>query len=335
MKSEEFLNNLVSQLKEKIFEYPNRQAQSWQRCYDSIDAFTESTRTNRNKWIKILNGVDNFFKFSDPVIHESNAGEFFISFKNEMGDFFNAIYRQPSSNTAQRFPLVMCLHGIGGTPEMIFGNDKSLKGSYHDFGNLLNESGLAILAPRLINNFADRAKINRLALLLGSNIWAIEIQMIRQLLQCIIDNFPVDENRIGVWGISMGGAYVLYSMPIEKRFSAGIISAWFNHRVKKMVVEDPHYSCFLPSAEEHAFLPGLLTEFSDKDLVSLICPKPLLIQTGENDPVSFAPLVRDEFEAAHVHYQKLGIGERIEWFLHSGDHEVHIDSGMRFSKKWL
>jgi hypothetical protein len=335
MQSEKLINNLASLLKEKIFEYPNRQAHSWQRCYDSIDAFAESTKINRNKWIEIIKGADSFFIFGDPIIKESGAGEFLISFKNEMSDFFNAIYRQPSSNSAQRFPLVICLHGIDGTPEMAFGENKSLKSSYHEFGSVLNESGFAVLAPRLINNFADRAKINRLALLLGSNIWTIEIRLIRQLLQCIIDNFPVDENRIGAWGISMGGAYVLYSMPIEARFSVGIISAWFNHRLKKMVVEDSRYSCFLSSSEEHAFLPGLLTEFSDQDLVSLICPRPLLIQTGEHDPVSYSPLVREEYEAASAHYQKLKINERIEWLLHPGDHEAHVESGLRFLKKWL
>ena len=197
------------------------------------------------------------------------------------------------------------------------------------------EKGYAVVAPRLINNFADRAKINRLALLLGTNVWAIEIKMIRQLIQIITNNFNVDKNRIAAWGISMGGAYVLYSMPVEKVLCAGIISAWFNHRLKKMVVEDPRYSCFLSTPEEHVFLPGLLTEFCDQDLISLICPRPVLIQTGENDPVSFAPLVGEEFAAANEHYENLGIKECCEWYLHPGKHEVHFDNGFQFLQKYI
>jgi hypothetical protein len=335
MQSKQLFNNLESIVKEKIFEYPVRQAQDWQRNYKSLDYYDKSVERNRKKWKKLIDGANNVFQFKKFEIEESGMNEYSISLKAKNDILFNAIYKQPSRNNKKLLPLIMCLHGIGGTPEMVFGNDNSLRNSYHDFGNLLLEKGYAVVAPRLINNFADRAKINRLALLLGTNVWAIEIKMIRLLIQIITNNFNVDKNRIAAWGISMGGAYVLYSMPVENVLCAGIISAWFNHRLKKMVVEDPRYSCFLSSPEEHAFLPGLLTEFCDQDLISLICPRPVLIQTGENDPVSFAALVGEEFVAASEHYEKLGIKERIEWYLHPGEHEVHFDNGFQFLEKWL
>lgn len=218
---------------------------------------------------------------------------------------------------------------------MVLGTDRLLQESYHDFGRVLAENGYAVLAPAMVTDFEGRARINRLALLLGTNIWAVEILFIRTFLNEVIQRFPVDESRTGIWGISMGGAYTLYTMPIEPLFSVGIISAWFNRRLLKMVTEDSRYSCFLASPEEHAFLPGLLTSFSDCDLVSLICPRPLLIQTGEHDSISHSSLVGEEFHASHEHYQRLGIADRLEWLLHPGAHEVHLESGLKFLQTWL
>lgn len=164
---------------------------------------------------------------------------------------------------------------------MILGNADTAPPSYHAVGRALLDAGFTVLAPRLINNFQERAQINRMALLAGSSVWGLELQILAKLLDLVCSTFGFDEERIAVWGHSMGGAYTLYLMPQLPRIRTGIISAWFNARPQKMVVEDDRYTCFLPSEEEHAFLPGLLTAFSDQDLVSLILPRPLLIQSGK------------------------------------------------------
>jgi hypothetical protein len=43
-----------------------------------------------------------------------------------------------------------------------------------------------------------------------------------------------------------------------------------------MAIPDPRYRCFLETNEEHAFFRGWLTEFTDSDVVSVICPRPWL-----------------------------------------------------------
>src|SRR5947207_1176118 len=86
-----------------------------------------------------------------------------------------------------------------------------------------------------------------------------------------------------MWGISLGGMATMFWMPLEPRIKCGVVTAWFNQRRNKMVIPDPRYSCFLETPEEHAFFRGWLIEFTDSDVVSLICPRPLLVQTGKND----------------------------------------------------
>ena len=145
----------------------------------------------------------------------------------------------------------------------------------------------------------------------------------------------VDTGRIGMWGISLGGAYTMFTLPLEPRIKAGIVTAWFNHRVKKMAIDDPRYSCFLSVQEEHIFIPGWLREFTDSDLASLICPRALMSQTGKGDGIAWWPFVEDEFAATKAHYQKLGVADKVQLDLHEGGHEIRVATGLDFLRKWL
>jgi hypothetical protein len=102
-----------------------------------------------------------------------------------------------------------------------------------------------------------------------------------------------------------------------------------------MVIPDERYSCFLETTEEHAFFRGWLTEFTDSDVASLICPRPLLVQHGRADRIAHAPQVEQEYEAAKRHYRMLGIEDRIEIDMHDGGHEIRLETGIPFLKRWL
>ena len=69
----------------------------------------------------------------------------------------------------------------------------------------------------------------------------------------------LDAERVGMWGVSLGGTATMFWTPLEPRIKAAVVCAWFNHRCNKMAVPDPRYSCFLETLEEHAFFRGWLT----------------------------------------------------------------------------
>jgi hypothetical protein len=102
-----------------------------------------------------------------------------------------------------------------------------------------------------------------------------------------------------------------------------------------MIIDDPRHSCFLSTAEEHIFVPGWLRNFGDSDLISLICPRPMLIQAGRGDGIGWWPWQQDEFAVAHSYYERLGVAERLEMFMHDGGHEIDVASGLQFLQKWL
>src|SRR5690606_24881109 len=158
----------------------------------------------------------------------------------------------------------------------------------------------------------------RLARLADVSLPGIELARLQHLLDVVLQDERIDENQVGAWGVSLGGMATMFWMPLEPRIKAGVVSAWFNHRLNKMAVPDKRYSSFSPT-EEHAFFSGWLTEFSDHDVVSLICPRPLQIQHGKNDGIAYWPQVVEEFDRAKLHYERLGLSDRIELRMHEGE----------------
>jgi dipeptidyl aminopeptidase/acylaminoacyl peptidase len=155
------------------------------------------------------------------------------------------------------------------------------------------------------------------------------------LLDAALEDKRIDAKRVGMWGISLGGMATMFWMPLEPRIQCGVVCAWFNHRRNKMAVPDPRYSCFLETREEHAFFDGWLSEFTDSDVISLMCPRPVLVQHGKADRIAHWPQVVEEFEVAKTHYQRLGIADRIEIDVHEGGHEIRLETGIPFLRRWL
>ena len=232
------------------------------------------------------------------------------------------------------YPLVLAQHGISCCPERVFGmaDDGNL---YHSYGRRLAEAGYAVLAPIHITEHQPRARYQRMCLMLGKTLWGLEIGKLKGLLDVVLARPDIQPTGLAMWGISLGGAYTMFTSVLEARIQAAICTAWFNDRLNKMILDDPRYSCFLSTAEEHIFIPGWLRNFGDGDLISLVCPRPMLIQSGRGDGISWWPQLEEEFAVAHSHYARLGLDDRLEMYMHDGGHEIDVPSGMAFLARWL
>ena len=314
--------------------YPQRAAQAWQRDYSSVDAFLASVEPNRLRWKKVLNPPD--LKATGPLRTSphpplADLGGQWLTLPLGGLDAEAVLVVPPS---AQPVPLVIAQHGIGSFPERTFGVlDQG--DAYHSYSRELVQAGFAVLAPFNLRTQENRNRIERLCRLADTTLPGIELARMQRLLDVVLQDPRIDAERVGMWGVSLGGMATMFWMPLEPRIKAGVPCAWFNQRRNKMVVPDPRYSCFLETREEHAFFRGWLTEFTDSDVVSLICPRPLLIQTGKQDRIAHWPQVLEEFEESRKHYEKLGLGERLEMDLHEGGHEARVESGVRFLRRWL
>ena len=314
-----------------------RRPDFWHWNYSSEEAFLASVADNRQRWQEAVGD------FGEPEADMAPATEPFFETDAIRADWIHinlygslrgrAVLALPKGQTGP-LPVVIAQHGIGSSPELVFGmaDEGEL---YHAYGRHLVEAGFAVLAPLNVTEAAPRARLHRMCLLLGKTLPGLEIRKIRRFIDYLATRPEVDTNRLGMWGISLGGYYTLFATPLEPRIKVAIICAFFNRRPLKMVVDDPRYSCFLSTSEEHIFVPGWLREFSDSDLASLICPRPLMVQTGKADAIAWWPFVVEEFERAREHYRALGVEERCQLDLHEAGHEIRVKTGIEFLSRWL
>ena len=320
-----------------VEQYPKRAGGQWHRDYSSIAAYEKSVESNRAGWRQVIKPPT--LAKSGPAQRTPHAPLADLQaewIKIPLGGLnAEGIFAAPQGASREHpAPLVIVQHGIGSFPERNFGlmDDHD---AYHSYARRLVEAGFAVVTPLNLRSVERRNRIERLCRLADMSLPGIEFTRMQRLLDDVQEDPRVDRQRIGMWGLSLGGLATMFWTPLEPRIKAAVVAGWFNHRRNKMVIPDSRYSCFLETKEEHAFFDGWLTAYTDSDAASLICPRPLLIQTGKADRIAWWPMVLEEFAASKAHYQKLGVAERIEMDLREGGHEAHVESGVRFLTKWL
>ena len=316
-----------------VDQYNERAEKFWNRDYSSPDAFIRSVEPNRERWRSVVIKPPVLSKTGPlvrrPYTVEGIKGEWIeLPLGPITAQAFIAFPGRQNNN--KPLPLVIAQHGIGSTPESTFKG-----GGYNTYATELLKAGFAVLAPMNLRTIERRGRIERLCRLADISLPGIELARLQHLLDIVLEDPRIDDQKVGMWGLSLGGMATMFWMPLEPRIKAGVVSAWFNHRRNKMVIPDDRYSCFLVTTEEHAFFSGWLTEFTDHDVVSLICPRPLLIHHGKADRIAWWPQVIEEFNIAKTHYEKLNIPERIGIEIHDGGHEAIVESGVKFMAGWL
>jgi dienelactone hydrolase len=268
-----------------------------------------------------------------------NATEVTISIVEGQRHRARAVLATPTTADGPH-PVVVACHGAGSSPEKIFGLGDT-GNNYRGFGRKLVESGYAVLAPRFINAGGDRGgeprrKLEVFSQSLGRSLFGLEAHQISRFLDWMEDRPSLETERVGAWGVSMGGALVLFTLPLESRIDAGICAGFFTDRLRKHALAEPRYSHFRPvSNVVHFFIPGWFREFRDADLASLICPRPFQVQAGLADDVDWRPYTRREFDRAREHYERLGVPDRIDLCAHDGGHEARPKEGIAFLEEHL
>lgn len=315
-----------------VDEYPARAAKLWNRDYTSPDALVRSVEPNRRRWEAVI---------KPPVLRKGTLQRKPYPVQGVQAEWLTlplgsitaeAILAFPKGASKDHpVPLIIAQHGIGSGPETTFENGES----YHAYAKALVDAGFAVLAPLNLRSIERRNHIERLCRMANTSIPGIELVRVQHLLDIVLADPRIDSERVGMWGVSLGGMATMFWMPLEPRIKAGIVSAWFNERRNKMVVSDKRYSCFMDTTEDYVFVSGWLTEFSDDDVVSMICPRPLQIQHGKKDGIAYWPQVVEEYERATVHYKKLQMQDRIDLVMHEGAHEAIVNEGVAFMTRWL
>jgi dienelactone hydrolase len=232
------------------------------------------------------------------------------------------------------FPGLVTVHGMGGTPEGVTGLTEAA--DYHNrFGLQAVKRGYVVFAPLDMNSAEKRSWLDRQAIMVGQRLQALEQFKMLRIVDYLAGRNDVDAEHIGAYGISWGGRTVMYMAALDPRVAATAISGHFNDLIPKMLEPSPHYTAYIETDEVYAFFWRHAQRFTDADVVSLICPRPVLIEQGREDRVAYWKMSRRAFDEVESIYERLGIAERAAYEVYDGAHEVFGSRTFDFLDEWL
>lgn len=239
------------------------------------------------------------------------------------------IYIVPKGTDGPR-PLVIAMHGGGGSPELALFHGGS---NYHDMVRGGVKRGYAVFAPQHLFSSPGvprslRNTLDQRMRLIGTSITAVEIAKITRSLDVLLKRPEVDAQRVGMVGLSYGGFYSLVTAAVDQRIRVAVCSCYYG-------VQEGRYSRDELTVPSDFQFMDRMSLFRDADLAALICPRALQIQAGDHDDSDHRDPGLSQAPTSAAFYAKLGLSDRFQHIVFAGKHEFHDESAWTFVAKHL
>ncbi len=233
-------------------------------------------------------------------------------------------------------PAVLAVHGHGPGKSHVCGLETT-ETPNGDYGHQLARRGYVVLAPdlRCFGERADwspddhyRCDTNLVHAVMAG--WNPLGQNLFDLGRCldVLDEHPlVDPARIGVCGLSYGATCTLFLAALDPRVSAAVVSGYFSSW--KEAHKFPFNMC------GSQVMGGMLGQLEHVDVAALVCPRPLLIETGTEDLIFPEAAARAGVARLRPHYEAAGAGDALVHDVFEGDHMWHGTRAYPFFERWL
>ncbi|NUM56268.1 MAG: hypothetical protein HUU46_21725 [Candidatus Hydrogenedentes bacterium] len=233
------------------------------------------------------------------------------------------------------FPVVICPHGHGGGGKVAVAGvatepkvADAIKNFHYDYGVAFCKAGCVVVCPDA-RGFGERQEnaaksdlrnsscqwINQMALPLGQTVTGMWVWDLKRAADYIATRADCDVNRLGCAGLSGGGLQTLWFTALDDRVKAAVVSGYF-YGVKESLLE-MHTNCSCN------YVPHLWENADHGDLGSLIAPRPLMIQTGDEDNLNGASNldnVKPQIDIARRVYDLLDAGGNLRHDVFHGPH---------------
>ena len=302
-------------LRRKLEESIARRDEHWSRDLSSPAAYAASVKPNRERLAHILGVRDERVPFSGLELVGTTARPALVGGGEgydihavrwpAIGDVCGeGLMLSPTGRPASAH--VIALPEADLTPEQIAGLAGGVP-SGSQYARRLAACGCRVVVPTLVdrgeavNGISRREYIYRSAYELGRHLVGYELQKVLAL----VDWFATEADEtatVGVIGWGEGGLLAFYAAALDERIDAGCVSGYFDSR--QQIWNEP--------IERNVF--GLLEQFGDAEIASLVAPRALIVEAARFPDVSVAPgagsgapcelvtpaadAVREEFERA-------------------------------------
>lgn len=259
----------------------------------------------------------------------------------------------------EKRPVVVCQHGLEGTPMDTITTDKTKRAwrAYKGFSTALVERGFIVYAPQNPYKGHDKFRvIQRKSNPLKRSLFSYIIPQHQRTLQWLATLPNVDAKRIAFYGLSYGGKTAVRVPPIlvppryrgdeppgsrkandapqSPGYCLSICSADFNEWVKKNVSNIDRYSyMFTGEYEMVEWNMGHTANYAE--LSYLMTPRPFMVERGHNDGVAPDEWVAWEFAKVRRHYDRLGLPGKAQIEFFNGPHTINGKGTFAFLHRHL
>jgi dienelactone hydrolase len=271
---------LLDQLQQSIA----ARSRHWHRDHSSPATYAASVEANRKRLAQILGVRDQREPFDALELCATTARPACVG--RAAGYEILAV----------RWPVLRHIHGEGlllvpcgqpatarvvaipdadQTPEMICGLAEGVPAE-SQYARRLAEQGCLVLVPTLISRemkprngravLTNREYLYRSAYELGRHLIGYEVQKVMAGIDWLIRDAGTARPQIGVIGWGEGGLLALYTSALDDRVDATCVSGYFDSR--QNIWQEP--------IDRNVF--GLLEQFGDAELASLIAPRRLVVE---------------------------------------------------------
>lgn len=267
----------------------------WHRDLSSPEAYLRSIASNRKTFMHMIGVADKTVPMSNynigipdeypSVFMEKITTDTDAAWVAETATYYVYQVRWPVLNNVHGEGLllqpkkkavgnIIALPDADQTPEQLVGLSAGVDPE-SQFARRLAENGYQVLIPVLISRdpvFPEEAKqqqtyrewIYRQAFHMGKHVIGYEVQKVLSAVDWFKKSTPA--LKIGVAGYGEGGLIAMYSAAVDERIDVALVSGYYGSVEK--VWEEPIYRNVW----------GLLTEFGDAEIATLIAPRPLVIE---------------------------------------------------------
>ena len=293
----------------------------WSRDFSSKEAYAKSVAANRQHLRQIIGAVDPRARVAMQVVQELGgppavAQSEPYSVTVVRWAVFDGVYGEGLLLRPKKAPLAMvvALPDADQTPEMVTGLHPGLP-LEEQFARRLAENGCLVLVPVLVdrkdthsgieklNRFTNqphREWIYRQAFEMGRHIIGYEVQKVLAAVDWMAGETGSQRaeiggqksevgsqrsegrgQKIGVAGYGEGGLIAFYSAALDERIDSALVSGYFDAR--EHLWQEPIY--------RNVF--GLVREFGDAEIASLITPRRLIVEQSDVVKVEGPPPRRE------------------------------------------
>ena len=302
--------------------------------YTSVQAFVKSAEPLRAAFSQSIG-------YPPPGERPKSAPTFKQIGEDNLGTYYRAmipilpgvhsegIFIVPKETKGKR-PLVIAMHGGGGSPEVALFNGGA---NYHDMVRGGVKRGFIVYAPQHLfraEGYTDdiRRQIDDRMRLVGTSLTAVEIAKITYAIDELVKRPEVDATRIAMVGLSYGGYYAQVTPAIDTRIKVSVSSCYFG-------VQEGRYELDELSVPTDFRFPNRITLFNDADMVALICPRAHQIQAGSKDAASHREKGAQLAPRAAKFYEQLQLSDRFQHVIFEGGHEFSDTTAWSFVENHL